>query len=196
LSTQDLNAILDTLTCLTLIAHTIINRIGTEFSQFNAFSTWLRHEIDAQAADPSSVSIEDVTEKESMIEHSKVLAYIQGPLKTSKIAAFFRQNSTQTSPHEWDFADTKGGIYQPLLGELKKHTLSVSHSQSVPRLEDLSKYLNEQCAAVFNQIAESDRRNVLFGEPVALQIDSASSVADMKMNFEVKPARLNAFDMC
>ena len=109
-------------------------------------------------------------------------------MKASKIAAFFRQKAAQTGIHEWNFADMKGGIYQSLLKELKKHNLGVSNDHNLPRLEDLSKYLNEQCAVIFNQIAESDRRNVLFGEPVALQMDSVSSIVDIKMNFEVKAA--------
>ncbi len=95
LSAQDLTNIMDTINCLNLMGHNVLIYIGVEFQQFTAFSVWLRHEIDIQAADPSSASAEEQAQKDTMVDHAKVLAYIQGPMTKSRLVDFF-----QTTEHK------------------------------------------------------------------------------------------------
>jgi anaphase-promoting complex subunit 4 len=86
------------------MAHYILVSAGLELQQFTAFSMWLRHEIDIQAADPTSASAEEAAEKDTMIDHAKVLNYVQGAMTKSRLVEFFQQPSDIEERPQLDLA--------------------------------------------------------------------------------------------
>jgi len=71
-----------------LLAHIALTYAGEERRQFEQFSKWLRHEIDIQATDPNSASAQETRERDVGLDYGLLLAYIEGPLEHSKLAAF------------------------------------------------------------------------------------------------------------
>ena len=58
-----LNGIVETLDCLHLLAHRILNHANEELIQFSAFSRWLHHEIQILNSEPLSQTLEENLEK-------------------------------------------------------------------------------------------------------------------------------------
>ncbi|KAI9783357.1 MAG: hypothetical protein M1839_003891 [Geoglossum umbratile] len=180
LSTQDLNSVRDTVRCLKTLTQTVLYYAGIELSQFIAFSTWLRHEIDIQAAENSGSSPDDVTDKDALIEHAKVIDYIQGAMTKSRLAEFFPPISTGDKGNQWDLRDKGLSLFDILKKELKKRSLNTYTEKRIPGVRSFHEHLTQQCDVVFKQIAETERRNVLFGRPVYLAKGNESGIADMR----------------
>lgn len=178
LSTKHLNGVLDAITCLSLLAHSVLNTAGTELRQFAAFSTWLRNEIDIQATDPAT-STADPAEKEVDIEYGKVLDYIQGAMINSELADFILRSSSR------DRSSLPGAHNASALSEARtdlKQIYSACPSETQPPcLGDMIIHLESQCALVFQGIAEAQKRNVLFGAPFELTTSDNVDACDMRM---------------
>ncbi len=165
LSTQDLDNMLDTVNCLQLVAHRILITAGTELRQFQAFSGWLRHEIDTQTTDASSV---ESTEKDTNIDHASALEYIQGPMMHSRLIDFLNLEEQEEQPLQWNLAAEGSSLLELYKRE---HHNAIKGNVSGKRLSGLGKliaHLESQSETVFNRIAETQRRNVRFGAPVSL----------------------------
>lgn len=185
LSTRNLNDIFETINCLNLLAHSTMIIAGTELSQFVAFSTWLKHEIDVQSTDTSMGLVEDPEDKDFGIDHATTLEYIQGPLRRSKLQDMFEKN-LDDKRQPWDLGSEGSTLYESFK---KEHSIYVKGHQTekrLPQLADLSAYLGKQCEAVFKQIAEAERRNVLFGLPIYLGQCFDPAVVDMRTNVNVR----------
>ena len=180
LSTQELSNIRDTIRCLKILTQTVLCYAGIELSQFTAFSTWLRHEIDIQAAENSGSSPDDVTDKDALIEHAKVIDYIQGAMTKSRLAEFFSPISTDDKGNQWDLRDEGLSLFNILKAELRERSLNEHTDKRIPGIRLFHEHLAQQCDIVFKQIAETERRNVLFGRPIHLTKGNESSIADMR----------------
>lgn len=196
LSTQDLTNVLDTINCLNLMAHYILVSAGLELQQFTAFSMWLRHEIDIQAADPTSASAEEVAEKDTMIDHAKVLNYVQGAMTKSRLVEFFQQPSDIEERPQLDLAAEGTSLYDLYKKELKRYNQSTQMDKRLPRLNDLFAHLSRQCEVIFNMISQTQRRNVMYGKPLLIERNYNPGTMDARMRFEVRPYKLPIQDIC
>ncbi|KAI9791458.1 MAG: hypothetical protein M1835_000314 [Candelina submexicana] len=186
LSTQELENVLDAINCLNLSAHSILIHTNTELEQFSAFSKWLRHEIDVQGTSDNSNAEEDIAEKDPMIEHAKVLRYIQGAMTESRLAGFFGTPSPDGERSSKRLSAYGGSVYESFKDQLKDYNVGFPNSGSskIPDLEQLSLYLGEQCDIVFRRIAEVEKRNVRIGTPILLEQDLPSRALDTKMLYQ------------
>ncbi|THC97798.1 hypothetical protein EYZ11_002714 [Aspergillus tanneri] len=193
LETSDLNAIVETMDCLQLLAHNILIHTNDEIGQFNSFSRWLRHEIDMQSAEPMSQTLEELMEKTDMIEYPQTLKYIRGALTKSKLRNYIQQLPMVGVPkpasaatdkwvptgHDRSFYDT----FKKLLEQQNQCPDDVDPAK-LPKINDLTKRLKLQFEKVFGQIALTQRRGILHRSPLALHSDCDQNVIDMTMHYE------------
>lgn len=207
LETRDLKAITETLDCLHLLAHHILIHTSEELSQFMAFSKWLRHEIDMQAAEPMSQTLEELMEKTDMVDHPQTLKYIRGALTKSNLRDYIQQlpmmgvgqppsaaDSDRWAPTGQDrsFYDT----FKKLLDRRARPQSGGDDSGQVkhPKLNDLTRRLGLQFEKVFGGIALTQRRGILHRTALPLHPDCDAEVADVTMCQEVMVYLTDFFD--
>ena len=181
LSTQDLDNILDTVNCLQLVGHHILITSGLELRQFSAFSTWLRQEIETQSSD---VSTTEAAQKDMNIDCGSTLEYIQGPMTRSQLARFFDLDLGVDKGSQWDLAAEGRSLFELYKKELKLDEREEPTGKSLPALDALIGHLHTQCRVVFNNIAETQKRNVRFAYPTSLGLGTPICT-DMRMLAEV-----------
>ncbi|KAL8789954.1 MAG: hypothetical protein Q9213_000840 [Squamulea squamosa] len=166
LSTLELNNMLDSVNCLQLLAHQLLKCAVSELQQFSAFSTWLRHEIEKQSADPTSVSAQEVAEKDVSFDHSSILEYIQGAMQRTQLLAYTASEIDGGRP--WDLELEGGRLFELY----KNHMNSVSSGfrlrRRLPGLDDLVKRFEKQSGIFFEYISETQRRSIGVGVPISL----------------------------
>ncbi|KAG8528832.1 uncharacterized protein KY384_006521 [Bacidia gigantensis] len=177
LSTQDLDNVIDTLSCLQLIAHQLLIDCGIELRQFHAFSTWLRQEIDAQA---SETNISDDHETNLNIDYTNTLKYIQGPMKHSRLLAYLRIYDVSDGIEYWDLEAEGGSLFKLYQDKTKKKDDRSKQTKQLPRLDALVSHLDQQCGKLYSSIAETQRRNTRLGRPCLLTKGPAN-IVDMRM---------------
>ena len=165
LSTRDLENVLDTVDCLQLVAHRILITAGLELRQFQAFSSWLRQEIDAQATDPSS---SESSEKDVNIDYASALDYIRGPMMQSQLMVLLNLSGHEDTNLQWDLVSEGRSLFELYKRELKSTSHGEHPAKRIPGLNPLVKHLTTQCDTVFSKIAETQRRYVRFSGPVAI----------------------------
>ncbi|KAL8718728.1 MAG: hypothetical protein Q9225_004169 [Loekoesia sp. 1 TL-2023] len=182
LSTLELDNMLDSTNCLQLLSYRLLKCVVSELNQFGAFSTWLRHEIEKQAADPASATAQEIAEKDMGFDHAVILAYIQGAMTQSQMLMYL--GDPANSRPQWDL-DAEGGV----LFELYKRELSDEKNDirphlQLPGLSGVLRSLQKQADLLFEGISETQRRNVHFGAPISLGVGSSTST-DLRMVVEV-----------
>ena len=174
--------ITDTVACLHLVSSKILIRVVDELELFTSFSAWLRYEIDRLASEASSTPIDDAAEKESAVDHSKVLLYIETALTTSPLATYFGDTSEDDFNQTWKNAEQGIPIFDLLDKQIQKQERGQQYLTTLPRVELLCQYLTKQASMVFSQIAESEKRNVLFGNTLEICSVDQGGAMDMVMN--------------
>ncbi|KAK3168298.1 hypothetical protein OEA41_004745 [Lepraria neglecta] len=180
LSTQDLDNILDTVNCLQLVGHRILIASGSELRQFQAFSAWLRQEIENQSTDASST---DSPEKDTNVDHASTLEYIQGAMTQSELTRFFDLEGNTDQSLQWDLKAEGRSLFELYKRELKLDNKDDPATKRLPAFDALLKHLDTQCNAVFSSIAETQKRNVRFGSPTSLGVGTPACM-DMRMLVE------------
>ena len=197
LDTPKLNAIVETLDCLYLLAHRILDHANEELDQFNAFSRWLRHEILILNSEPLSQTSEELLEKRDLFDVPPTVKYITGALKNSVLRCFIRQLPMIGVPmapapitdkwlpdgHDRSFYD----MFRSLLRQ-QRHIQDEGGDGSTvdaPKLNDLTKRLGIQFEKVFAEIAQTQRRGILHRSPLTLHADCDQDVLDLKICYEV-----------
>lgn len=172
---------MDTVACLHLVASRILIRVVGELDLFGAFSSWLRYEIDRLASDSSNSPNEENVDKEATIDHSKVLVYLETTMTSSPLEVFLGDS---TSEDYDDKTHTEEGlpIFDLLSKQLEKQEQGLPYTKPLPRVELLCKYLSRQATAIFSQLAEAEKRNVLFGKVNELGSAQHGSPMDMRMS--------------
>lgn len=184
LSTQELDNVLDSTACLQLLAHHVLIAAGSELRGFLAFSTWLKHEIETQSAEPGSTAAQEASERDTNIDHASTLEYIRGGMKQSRLASLFNVNTTPEERPQWDLTAEGRSLYELYGRELKTTGDSSAPEKQLPGVDTLISHLDSQCKAVFGRIAETQRRNIRFGNPVHLGKEVPKHM-DMRMLAEV-----------
>ncbi|KAL4785877.1 anaphase-promoting complex, cyclosome, subunit 4-domain-containing protein [Aspergillus varians] len=195
LETSDLNAIVETLDCLHLLAHHIIISTNEELTQFHSFSRWLRHQIDLLSAEPMSQTLEELMEKTDLVEYPLTLKYIRGALSKSALRNFVQQlpmmgfAKPATAPSDDRWAPTKGDnrsfydMFKKLLDQ-QSQAAQDANPVELPKLNDLTRRLGLQFEKVFSQIAVTQRRGILHRSPLVFHDDCDKTVFDSTMRYE------------
>ena len=140
---------MDTVACLHLLASKILIQVIDELDLFTSFSAWLRYEIDRLASDDSSSMPDDTAEKESSIDHSKVLLYLQKVMMTSPLRLFLDDSEGETS-----FNQESGTLlFDALNKQIQKQERGFSYNKSLLKVDLFCRLLTQQASAVFFQIA-------------------------------------------
>lgn len=197
LDTPKLNAIVETLDCLHLLAHRILIHANEELDQFCAFSRWLRHEILILNSEPLSQTWEELLEKRDLFDVPPTVKYITGALRKSVLRNFIRQLPMLGMPplpqpltdkwlldgHDQSFYDT----FKSLLQQQRHAQTEGGDGTTVdaPKLNDLTRRLGIQFDKVFAEIALTQRRGILHRSPLMLHSDCDQGVLDLRMCYEV-----------
>ncbi|KAJ5693690.1 hypothetical protein N7536_004102 [Penicillium majusculum] len=183
LDTTKLNAIVETLDCLHLLAHRVLTHANEELGQFAAFSRWLRHEIHVLNSEPLSQTLEELQEKRDLFDVPPTVKYIKGALTKSALRNFIRQlpmigvvqppappaDKWLPGEHDRSFFDT----FKSLLQQQRESRDKGGDGTSVetPKLNDLTRRLGIQFEKVFGDIALTQRRGILHRSPLTLHSD-------------------------
>jgi anaphase-promoting complex subunit 4 len=183
---QQINLIMDTVACLHLVSSKILMQVVDELDLFAAFSSWIRYEIDRLASESSTSTDDDKLEKEASIDHSKVLLYLQTAMTNSPLAIYFDDTMAEDHVTDWKNAEQRLPMYDLLDKQLQKQERGVPYMKTLPRVELICKYLARQASTVFTQIAEAEKRNVLFGKVHEVGVSESAGPVDMRMNTVVR----------
>ncbi|KAL8859915.1 MAG: hypothetical protein Q9178_003748 [Gyalolechia marmorata] len=182
LSTLELDNMLDSVNCLQLLAHQLLKCAVSELHQFAAFSTWLRHEIEKQAADPTSASAQEIAEKDMSFDHSSILEYIQGAMQHTQMLAYTANEGDGGRPGD---LEAEGGLLFELYKKQMNNDSNGPRSQrQLPGIAGLLKHFEKQSGVFFEHISETQRRNIQIGVPTSLGVGDPTC-ADARMVDEV-----------
>ena len=182
---HQMNLLMDTIACLHLVSSKILMQVIDELDLFVAFSNWIRYEIDRLASDSSNTPEDDKVEKEASIDHSKVLLYLQTAMTTSPLAMYFDDSQPEEHDNSWKNAEQGLPMFDLLDKQLRKQERGVSYLKTLPRVDLLCKYLVDQASTIFGQIAEAEKRNVLFGKVYEVGVIDSLGPVDMRMSEKV-----------
>ena len=171
---------MDIVASLHLVSSKILIQVVDEIESFTAFSAWLRYEIDRLASDTSTSITEEAGEKEASIDHGKVLLYLQTSMTNSPLSVFFGDR-VEDHADGWPQIQPGLSIFDQVNQQLQKQEQGTSYLEHLPRVDFLCKILGVQANTVFRQIAEAEKRNVLFGKPHELGVPPSEAPIDMKM---------------
>lgn len=180
LSIPHLNRVLDTISCLTLVGHKVLIHTMDELQHFSAFSAWLRFQID-QLGGPGT-GPDELTDKEAMMDHTKVLTYIERYLTNSPLDIFLNEIAKEDYDSDLKFIDDGPTLLDVLDKQLKKHEAGQPSMKALPHVDFLVNYATTWSNKIFSSIAEAKRRSVRFGKPVKLSIGKPITKMDMKMH--------------
>jgi anaphase-promoting complex subunit 4 len=182
---QQISLISDTVACLHLVSSKILIQVIDEIELFSAFSSWLRYEIDRLASEGSSTPSDDAAEKEAAIDHAKVLLYIQSIMTMSPLKIYLG-DSTPEDQENWNHSEQGLPMFDTLDKQLKKQEKGLPFNESLPRVDLLYKLLSRQAETIFSQIAEAEKRNVLFGQGHEIAKAENNDLIDMKITIMVQ----------
>jgi len=179
---QQITLMMDAVACLHLISSKILIQVVDELDLFAAFSNWVRFEIDRLASDSSASPDDDKVEKEASIDHSKVLLYLQTAMTNSPLAIYFDDSLPEQDDNGWKNAEQGLPIYELLDKQLQKQDEGAPYMRTLPRVDLHCKLLARQASIVFGQIAEAEKRNVIFGKVYEIGLAETSGPVDMRMS--------------
>lgn len=183
-SSHQISLIVDTVACLHLVSSKILIQVVDELELFAAFSSWLRHEIDRLASDSSVSPKDDDLEKEASIEHSKVLSYLQTCMTSSPLEVYLGDNTSDDYKNGWQ-VEQNLPMFDILDKQLRKQESGLPYMKALPRVELLCGYLTSQAKVVFGQIANAEKRNVIFGMPQQVGVVKDEKLVDMRLSTAV-----------
>ena len=170
LDTQELDKMVDTINSLQLVSHHMLICAGSELQGFTAFSAWLGHEIEKQATDPSSASAQEIAEKDMSLDHISVLEYVQGAMENSQLSRYL--DPTEGQIPEWNLEVQGRPLFELYKNEFQISKGSLQSSRKLPGIQALTHHFQKQCDSLFQRIAEVQRRNVRFGTPLHIGMDT------------------------
>lgn len=182
-SSAQITSIMDTIASLHLVSAKILLQVVDELELFTSFSAWLRYEIDRLASDASSQN--DDGDKEALIDHGKVLLYIQTVMTNSPLAAFIGEVKPEDYEEESAHVGKGAQMFDLLTRQLEKQEQGLKYRRTLPQVDFLCKYLRAQATGIFTQIADAEKSNVLFGKASELGMAHKDVPVEMKMKIIV-----------
>jgi len=168
-TSAEISRLIDILSSLTLVCHRILLCVMEELELFWTFSSWLRLQIDLLA---TSNPTEEISEKEALMDNSKVLRYIQDYLLSSPLGLYFDQVSKADWTHDWDHVEDGSSLLEMLDKQLKRQESGLPYMKALPRPEFLVDYLSKRAEGIFKNISEAQKRSVRFdNKPVKIALD-------------------------
>lgn len=189
-SVAQINRAMDIVSCLNIVGHKILLNVMDELDLFNAFSSWMRFQIDRLAA--SSSYSDELTEKEATMENSKVLAYIQRYLMESPMAIFLDEVTKEDYASNWERAESGASMLDELTTQLARQEEGHAYLKAFPNVSFLVDCLTSRSNGIFGDIAEAQKRSVRFGQPTKVVLGSKVAKLDSAMyptKTEVKLAK-------
>ncbi|KAL0931684.1 anaphase-promoting complex component cut20 apc4 [Colletotrichum truncatum] len=178
-SVAQITRAMDIVSCLTMVGHKILLNVMDELNLFNAFSSWMRFQIDRLAA-PGSAT-DELTEKEATMETSKVLAYIEGYLMQSHMAIFLDEVPKDDYSSNWERAESGASMLDELTTQLTRQEEGLAYLKAFPNVGFLVDYLTARANGIFKDIAEAQKRSVRFGQPTKIILGSRIAKIDSTM---------------
>ncbi|KAI1213345.1 anaphase-promoting complex, cyclosome, subunit 4-domain-containing protein [Annulohypoxylon truncatum] len=178
-TSAQITRVMDIVSCLMLVGNKILLLVMEELELFQSFSVWLRHEIDRLA---SSSGTDELTEKEATMEHGKILAYIQQYMPASPLRNHLSNVPADNSEKGRKQAEGGSSLLELLSKQLKKQETAQPDESVFSQVEFLCGYLDDKADAIFEGIAEAEKRSVRFGQPTALKLKNNVSMIDVTIS--------------
>lgn len=186
----EITRLVDILSAFKLVCHKVLLIVMEELELFQMFSSWLRITIDRVS---SSTVPEEITEKEALLDPSKILWYIEEYLVSSPMAIYFAKVPQETWNEDWERMQECSTILDKLDEQLKLEQAGEPFMISLPQMAFLVDFLTAKAGDVFHNIAEAEKRSVRFGQAVKLEMAPGGSapetfaLVDVKMCSVPKP---------
>ncbi|KHJ35645.1 putative anaphase-promoting complex component cut20 apc4 [Erysiphe necator] len=181
-TSQHISLLMDTIACLHLIFSKILSQVVDEIDLFTYFSAWIRYEIDKLTSDFSSTLAEDTTEKESLIDHSKVFFYLQTILTCTPLADHFRESLSLDDTSE--FSQTQEPLFEIISQHLKNKNQGLDYNKSVLSVKFHCDELSIKAVNLFQRIAGSEKCNVIFGKEIPIGIAEPHTPMDLRLEMK------------
>ncbi|KAF9871668.1 anaphase-promoting complex component cut20 apc4 [Colletotrichum karsti] len=178
-SVAQITRAMDVVSCLTMVGHKVLLNVMDELDLFNAFSSWMRFQIDRLAASTSAG--DELTEKEATMENSKVLAYIQRYLMQSPMDVFLGEVTQEDYSSNWEHAESGASMLEELTTQLTRQEEGHAYLKAFPDVGFLVDCLNSRVDGIFKDIAEAQKRSVRFGQPTKFVLGAQISKMDSTM---------------
>lgn len=176
---QHISLLMDTIACLHLLSSKILSQVVDEIDLFISFSAWLRYGIDQLTSDFSSTLADDTTDKESLIDHSKVFFYIQTILTCTPLADHFTDSPSLEEFKTFSQAPTP--MFESVSQHLKKQRQGLVYKKSILCLKFHCDELSIRATSLFKGIAGSEKCNVIFGKQCPIGMAEPDSPMDLKL---------------
>lgn len=180
-SHQEITRIQDTVASLHLSVARILSLVADELECFAVFSVWLRQEIDRHASESSESLSDEHAEKQAQIDYSKILRYLQTSMTNSALEAYLAPTQSDQDDAMWRESTDGVVLFDLVDRNIQNQEKGTEFKRHVLRLDLMCKHLSRQCAAVFQQIAESEKRNVHLGSPVYIGTTATAGLFDSIM---------------
>ena len=176
----EISRLVDSLDALRLFGHAVMHHAATESRQFDEFATWMTRTVEFAIAEPGGTSAGEIAEKLSNTDLHKVLSYISGGLKNSKLQALLGSPSAEVLHAVEADAEIPMEI-------LEAYLLQHKHSTSSPGGAEIDlMYHAVGLYRVAQEVTSTVNRNFLatieiISHPVASSQTLVSEVRDMRM---------------
>jgi anaphase-promoting complex subunit 4 len=159
--------LIDIISCLMMVSHRILTTVMDELEYFNAFSIWLRLEIDKQG---SSSITEELSEKEATMDNPRVLSYIQHYLASSPLSVYFEEVVKEDYLNDQEMVAPGVSLLDLLDKQLQEQAEGRPYMKVFPRIDFLLNYLVTSANAIFDGIANAEKQGVKFGQATEVSI--------------------------
>jgi anaphase-promoting complex subunit 4 len=159
--------LLDIVSCLMMVAHKVLAAAMDELEHFNAFSIWLRFEMDKQA---SSTISDELSEKEATMDNPRVLWYIQHYLASSPLGLYFDHVAKEDYVKDQEMVEPGLSLLDLLDRQLHEQEAGRPYMKVLPRVDFLLNYMSSRANTVCKGIAEADKQRIRFGQAAELSI--------------------------
>lgn len=150
--------VMETIDVLGIVAEDLLLDVGVEIKEFSSFIKWLKWECEVEALEEGSERAEELRESwTGEGELKTVLQYVGGAIKESRVKRYVGMEEDEQPNSSLPEEDTDAGFYADFARRRKRP----SKDRKMPPLGQLVERLQKQCEAVFGQIAETFRKNVL-----------------------------------
>lgn len=170
---------MDIVSCMMLVGNKVLLLVMEELDLFHSFSTWLQYQIDHLA---SSSTTDELSETEATLEHGKVLKYIQQYMLATPLSGYLNKVAKEDMDRDRVLADNGPRLLDLLDKQIRKQERGQPHTGVFPQVEFLCTYVTDKARAVFEGIAEAEKRSVRFGHPTKIELEHSLAKLDVIMS--------------